>query len=67
MSVQCTTCGEHIETPPTMPLRIQEEADGPVVATDYTAVYEHIRDAHPDQWTEELAAGFESPRRGSRH
>ena len=50
-----------------MPLRIQEEADGPVVATDYTAVYEHIRDAHPDQWTEELAAGFESSRGGSRH
>ena len=67
MSVQCTTCGERIETPPKMPLRIQEDADGPVVATDYTAVYEHIRDAHPDQWTEELAAGFESSRGGSRH
>ncbi|WP_276824879.1 hypothetical protein [Mycolicibacterium mageritense] len=47
-----------------MPLRILEEAGAPVVAADYTAVYEHIRDAHPDQWTEELAAEFESSTRG---
>lgn len=58
MHVQCGTCDARIPIKAKMPLRIFQEGDKQVVATDYSAVYEHVRDAHPDQWTAELAAEF---------
>lgn len=59
MSVQCNTCNEWIETPPKMPLRVLQEEYKQVIATDYSAVYTHIRIAHPEQWTPAMAAGYE--------
>lgn len=58
MSVQCATCGSVIETPPKMPLSFADEDGRTVVLTDYAGVYEHVRDAHPDQWTDAMAASF---------
>jgi hypothetical protein len=63
MSAECVTCGTTLETPLRLPLRILEEAGGAVVATDYAAVFEHIRDSHPDQWAEKMAAAFELSQR----
>jgi hypothetical protein len=58
MSVRCAACAVDIETPPKMPFSVLQENGKPVIATDYTPVYEHIRDMHPEQWTDALAAEF---------
>lgn len=59
MSVTCGTCDASIEVRPKMPLRIVNEDGKQVIPTDYSAVYEHIRDKHPEQWTDAMAAEFE--------
>lgn len=59
MSVRCGTCDATLKTKAKMPLRIVEEDGKQVIRTDYSAVYEHLRDEHPEQWTDELAAEFE--------
>lgn len=62
MSVKCGTCEAIIPTKAKMPLRIVEEDGKQVIPTDYSAVYEHIRDEHPEQWTEAMAAEFKQHR-----
>lgn len=62
MSVQCAICDTVIDTPPKMPLRVTTEDGHPVIQTDYSSVYEHVRDTHPDQWTKALAEEFDTYR-----
>lgn len=58
MSVQCLTCGEDINAVPQMPFRTVPQNGTQVLVMDYSPVYEHIRDEHPDQWTDAMAEEF---------
>lgn len=62
MSVTCNDCSAVIETPPAVPFQFFQEDGRTVMATDYSAVYEHLRDVHPERWTAALAAEFEARR-----
>jgi hypothetical protein len=59
INVRCGTCDASIPVQAKMPFRIVTEGDKQVVSTDYSAVYEHIRVEHPEQWTDALAAELE--------
>lgn len=65
MSGVVCECGERIACWPKSPLRVVRNDDGEqVVPTDYTPVYEHVRDNHPELWTEGMANEFENHKAG---
>lgn len=59
MSVTCNDCSAVIEVTPKVPFQFFEQDGRTALATDYTAVYEHVRDTHPESWTAELVAEYE--------
>ena len=62
MSVKCNFCENIIVVWPKKPFEIVEQDGKPVIPTDYSPVYEHIRDEHPGQWSDNLAAEYEGHR-----
>jgi hypothetical protein len=58
-SVECGICGLDLPIPPKMPLQILEEDGKVFVSGNLTAVYNHMRIAHPERWTDALAAEYE--------
>lgn len=58
MSVQCLTCGADIDLPPQMPFRFVQQDGKQALVPDCRLVYKHIRDKHPEQWTDEMAEEF---------
>ena len=68
-SVVCGACDEEITVVPTSPLKFvtDPETGKQCVSTDYTPVYEHMRDVHgddPEVWSPRLAQEFEDWKAG---
>lgn len=65
MSVVCAACDQEVSCPPIFPIKVRYRDDGTsYIPADFTQVYEHMRDEHPDIWTDVLAREFEDWKAG---
>lgn len=64
-SVGCNFCEVIIVVWPTSPMKIGRNDDGSqYVETNWSPVYEHMRDNHPEKWTPDLAQEYEAWKAG---